>query len=193
MLASFAPLPFSPRGGLVHTVCACAKFSLYIFRKKLRALPCPYAKDYTRLKRRFNLQNPAGILLAWQCHFPKRTVQQKVRFTKKARQWYPQNTYVPSYTVCSASTLNTIGLYNRTGARYRLSKQRITITNPLKTGILRACANSVYQASPLGGSRWGEVGGGGAAAGNEAILGYADRTTYYRIPVNLCFPIQVEI
>ena len=161
MLTSFAPLPFSPRRGLVHTVCACAKFSLYIFRKKLRALPCPYAKDYTRLKRRFNLQNPAGILLfrRGSVIFPNvYTVQQKVRFTKKARQWYPQNTYVPSYTVCSASTLNTIGLYNRTGARYRLSKQRITFTNPLKTGILRACANSVYQASPLGGSRWWGVG-----------------------------------
>ena len=37
------PLP-PPRRGLVHTACACAK---YCFRKKLRALPCPYVEDYT--------------------------------------------------------------------------------------------------------------------------------------------------
>ena len=38
----------------------------------------------------------------------------------------------------------------------------------------------------------GAGGGGGAAAGDEAILWYADRTTYYLISVNLCFPVQVE-
>ena len=43
-----SPGPSPPRRGLVHTVCACAKYSaLFSVKKKLRALPCPYVEDYT--------------------------------------------------------------------------------------------------------------------------------------------------
>ena len=133
------------------------------------------------------------IKLAFRCGsviIPNVQSNRKVtnRFTRKARQWYPQNTYLSSYTVCNASTLNTIGLYNKTGAQYRLSKQRIAFTNPLKMGYymhaLTMCIRPLLSV--------GAGGGGGVAAGDEAILGYADRTTYYLISVNLCFPVQVE-
>ena len=61
----------------------------YIFRKMLRALPCPYAEDYTNQKYRafFELDSSDDILAepcwdttfqTWQYFFfSKRTVQQK--------------------------------------------------------------------------------------------------------------------
>ena len=52
------PGPSPLKRGLVHTVCACGEIFRYIFHKKLCALFCPYAEDYTnqeyRLQRRFN-------------------------------------------------------------------------------------------------------------------------------------------
>ena len=44
---SFAPSPFPlPRRGLVHTFFAHAQ-NIPLYCKKLHALPCPYAEDYT--------------------------------------------------------------------------------------------------------------------------------------------------
>jgi len=80
---------------------------------------------WTRFQGWFNLQNPAGILLSRRAslNFPNVQSNRKVinRFTKKGH-WKPQTTYLPSHRVCSASALNTIGLYNRNGARYSISK-----------------------------------------------------------------------
>ena len=79
---SLVPRPL-PRRGLVHTACACAK---YIFHKKLRALPCPYAEDYTsQVYRAFfelfssQLAEPRWdtTFQMWQYHLSKRTALQK--------------------------------------------------------------------------------------------------------------------
>ena len=60
------PLPLEERPG---THCLrMRKIVHYIFRKKLRALPCPYVEDYTNQEYRafFEIhssdENPAGIL-----------------------------------------------------------------------------------------------------------------------------------
>lgn len=87
-----------------------------------------------------------------------------------------RNTYLTLYMVCSGSALNMIGLYNRNGAWYTLSKQWIVwrcihsllscvkwtctvsthishFTNPLG---YYAQAQSVYQASPQEEGAWGQ-------------------------------------
>ena len=89
---------------------------------------CLYAEDYTctRLQQQFKLQNPAWILLFGRGSI-KRTVQQKGNksiYQKRAIGSHRHN-YLPSYTLCSVSTLNTIKLYNRNGTQYSLSKQQI--------------------------------------------------------------------
>ena len=126
---SLIPRPLPPRRGPVHSVCTCAKYSITISVKSFvhflvrmqKIILTKNTEIYLnyRLQQQFNLQKPAGIIL-FRCdsiNFPNVQSNRKVtnQFTKKAR----------SYTVCSG-TLNTIGLYNRNGAQYSLSKQQIS-------------------------------------------------------------------
>ena len=129
-----SPVPAPPQREAWYTLC---KIFRYIFRKKLRALPCPYAEDYTSQECRpfFKIhssdnstyvQNPAGILFRcasiifpnierWQIDLPKRAVSSHMSSHR--------NTHRSSYAVCSGSALNMIDLHNRNGTRYSLSKQ----------------------------------------------------------------------
>ena len=45
--SSPGPFPPLPRGEAWYTPLRMREIFRYIFRKKLRALPCPYAVDYT--------------------------------------------------------------------------------------------------------------------------------------------------
>ena len=70
-----------------------------------------------------------------------------------------KNTYLPLYTVCGTSALNTIGLYSRNGARYSLSKQ----------WIARSC-NSLF--------RWNE---------HARFIYVTNYTLFYESPENWAY------
>ena len=106
----------------------------YIFHKKFRALPCLYAEDHTNQEYRavFDIDSSDDWILLGN-YFLDVTVSffQKYSPTerglpKQAVQGSHRNTYLPSYTVCSGSTLNMIGLYNRNGTPYSLTKEWIS-------------------------------------------------------------------
>ena len=103
MHASFVPRPLPPRRGLVH----CLRMRM---RKIFRYIS---VKSFVVFRR--------GSII-----FPNIQSNRKVtnQFTKAGRSGQPQK-YFPSYTVCSASALSTIGLYNRNTARYSLTMQQI--------------------------------------------------------------------
>ena len=124
----------SARGG-PGTHCLCMlKIFRYIFRKKLCALPCSYAEPTKnteltlnyRLQQRFNLQNPAGILLFrhGSIIFPNAQSNRKITNWLLKRPIGRHRIFI-RLPLCSTSALNTIGFYSRNGTRYSVSNQQI--------------------------------------------------------------------
>ena len=114
------PLPPEERPG-THCLHMHEIFC-FIFRKKLCALPCPYAEDYTNQEYRVFIEIHSSNDLTYRTmlgYFSKVPAsffrKVKNRFTKKgwavsSHTSSHRNTYLSSYTICSGSALNTICL-----------------------------------------------------------------------------------